>query len=107
MEVVGKNQKQPKHYIPIRLEFDQERDQFKLRDTFLWDLNEEIIKIEDFTRQLIEDYKFILNEHYETILSIIKEQIADYLQKPNKTMGELRIPIKVDITIKHTIDRSI
>lgn len=101
-ERVLKNLKMSKHYVPIRLEFDQERDQFKLRDTFLWDLNEEIIKIEDFTRQLIDDYKFIPKEHYETILASIKEQISDYLKKPNKTMGELRIPIKVDITINNT-----
>ena len=73
-----------------------------MRDTFLWDLNEEIIKVEDFTAQLLEDYKFISKVHYETILSSIKEQIADYLQKPSKTMGELRIPIKIDITINNT-----
>ena len=101
-ERVMKNKNKPKHYVPIRLEFDQERDQFKLRDTFLWDLNEEIIKVEDFTAQLLEDYKFISKVHYETILSSIKEQIADYLQKPSKTMGELRIPIKIDITINNT-----
>lgn len=101
-ERVMKNKNKPKHYVPIRLEFDQERDQFKLRDTFLWDLNEEIIKVEDFTTQLLEDYKFISKVHYETILSSIKEQIADYLQKPSKTMGELRIPIKIDITINNT-----
>ncbi|CAK9439381.1 uncharacterized protein LODBEIA_P35300 [Lodderomyces beijingensis] len=91
-----------KNYIPIRLEFDQERDQFKLRDTFLWDLNETILTVEDFTQQLLEDYKFIPRVHYHTIVSVIKEQIAEYQQKPLKTVGELRIPIKIDIIINNT-----
>ena len=101
-ERLMRQDKQLKNYVPIRLEFDQERDQFKLRDTFLWDLNEEVLSVEDFTTQLLEDYKFIPKVHYHTILSSIKEQIADYQQKPIKTTGELRIPIKIDIIINNT-----
>ncbi|EAZ62838.2 predicted protein, partial [Scheffersomyces stipitis CBS 6054] len=99
---VLRNSKKPKNYVPIRLEFDQERDRFKLRDTFLWDLNEEVLSVEAFTRQLIEDYKFVSKQHYDTILSSIKDQINDYQKRPLKTMGELRVPIKLDITINNT-----
>ncbi|KAI5966933.1 SNF5 [Candida pseudojiufengensis] len=91
-----------RNYVPIRLEFDQERDQFKLRDTFLWDLNEEIISVEEFTNQLLQDYKFISKLHYPTIVNSIKEQIQEFQQKPNKTTGEIRIPIKIDIVINNT-----
>jgi len=63
----------PRHFVPIRLDFDQERDRFKLRDTFLWDINEETYPLENFVRTLIEDYKFILEQHYHTVLSAVNE----------------------------------
>lgn len=94
----GKSQ----HLVPIRLEFDQERDKFKLRDTFLWDLDEDILPMDSFVKTLIEDYKFIPEHHFYTILSSVNEQIKGYRKKPDKTMGELRIPIKVDVTINNT-----
>lgn len=96
------NLKKPSNLVPIRLEFEQERDRFKLRDTFLWDLNEENITIDAFARQLVDDYKFIPKAYHETIFLSIKEQVADYQTKPTKTLGELRIPIKVEITINNT-----
>ncbi|CAH6718277.1 hypothetical protein CLIB1444_01S03158 [[Candida] jaroonii] len=91
-----------RHLVPIRLEFEQERDKFKLRDTFLWDLNEKNITIEQFVEILLEDYKFIHKQHLNTILISVKEQIKDYHQKPEKTMGEIRIPIRINITINNT-----
>lgn len=94
----GKSQ----HLVPIRLEFDQERDKFKLRDTFLWDLDEDILPLDNFVKTLIEDYKFIPDHHFYTILTSVNEQIKGYRKKPDKTMGELRIPIKVDVTINNT-----
>lgn len=88
--------------VPIRLEFDQERDKFKLRDTFLWDLNEDVLPLENFVALLIEDYKFIPPHHAQTILASIREQIRDFHRKPDKVMGELRVPIKIDVTINNT-----
>lgn len=96
------SQKKERALAPIRLDFDQERDRFKLRDTFLWDLDEEIFTLESFVAQLVEDYKFIPPHHVETILAVVKEQIKDFHRKPAKTMGEIRIPIKIDITINNT-----
>ncbi|KAG7666437.1 SNF5 [[Candida] subhashii] len=101
-ERVMKYSKKPKHYVPIRLDFDQERDRFKLRDTFLWDLNEEGMSVESFVKQLLEDYKFIPKGYFDIIATTIKEQISDYSKKPLKTMGEIRVPIKLDITINNT-----
>lgn len=88
--------------VPIRLDFDQERDKFKLRDTFLWDVDEDVLTLEDFVASLIEDYKFIGASNAQTLLNTIKEQTRDYRKKPERTMGELRIPIKIDITINNT-----
>lgn len=89
-------------WVPIRLEFDQERDRFKLRDTFLWNLNDETYPVESFVRTLLDDYKFISEHHYQTILMSVREQLKDFKAKPEKTMGELRVPIKIDMIINNT-----
>lgn len=91
-----------RNLVPIRLEFEQERDRFKLRDTFLWDLNEQEISVEQFVAMLLEDYKFISQSHMSTITSSIHEQIKEYQKNPEKTMGELRVPIKINITMNNT-----
>ncbi|KAM3122989.1 hypothetical protein CJJ07_003500 [Candidozyma auris] len=91
-----------KPLVPIRLEFDQERDRFKLRDTFLWDLSDETYPIENFIRTLIEDYKFIPESHFHSIMSSVNEQIKDYKQMVENPMGELRVPIKIDLVINNT-----
>lgn len=91
-----------RNLVPIRLEFEQERDRFKLRDTFLWDLNEKEVTIEQFVGMLLEDYRFISQAHMPTIIAAINEQIKDYQKHPEKTMGELRVPIKVNITLNNT-----
>lgn len=96
------NSGKPQHLVPVRLDFDQERDRFKLRDTFLWDLNDETYPLENFVRTLIEDYKFILLQHLHAVLAAVNEQIKDYRKKPEKTMGEIRVPIKIDLIINNT-----
>lgn len=88
--------------VPIRLEFESERDKFKLRDTFLWDLDEPIVRLEAFIQQLLEDYRFIPQTHYSAILASAKEQITDFQRVPDEMVGELRVPIRIDITINNT-----
>lgn len=94
----GKN----KPLVPIRLDFDQERDRFKLRDTFLWDLSDETYRIENFVRTLIEDYKFIPDQHFHSIMNTVNEQIKDFKPIVDNPMGELRVPIKIDLVINNT-----
>lgn len=96
------NSGKPLHLVPVRLDFDQERDRFKFRDTFLWDLNDETYPLEMFVRTLIEDYKFIPEQRFHTVLAAVNEQIKDYKKKPDKTMGEIRVPIKIDLIINNT-----
>lgn len=88
--------------VPIRLEFDQERDRFKLRDTFLWDLNDTSYPIDAFVRSLVDDYSFISDVNFQTILQSVKEQIKEYKSKPLNAIGEIRIPIKIDLLINNT-----
>lgn len=96
--------KSGRELVPIRLDFDAERDRFKLRDTFLWDLNEKSLTVESFVRQLITDSKFIPMVHFDLICAAVREQINDYQRTVQLTpgIGELRVPIKVDITINNT-----
>lgn len=88
--------------VPIRLDFDHERDKFKLRDTFLWDLYEDVLPLEYFVASLVEDYKFIPMQYTENILACIKEQIRDYHKRPERAIGELRVPIKLEIIVNNT-----
>lgn len=99
---VMKNAKAAKQIVPIRLEFDQERDRFKLRDTFLWDLSDTSYPIEAFLRNLIDDYSFISEINFQTVLQSVNEQIKDYRAKPANAIGEIRIPIKIDLLINNT-----
>ncbi|KAM9913672.1 hypothetical protein OXX69_001382, partial [Metschnikowia pulcherrima] len=91
-----------KHLVPVRLDFDQERDRFKLRDTFLWDINDQTFPLEHFVKTLIEDYKFISENHFHNIFQAITEQLKDYKAKPEQCMGEIRVPIKIDLLINNT-----
>ncbi|CCH41701.1 SSWI/SNF chromatin-remodeling complex subunit [Wickerhamomyces ciferrii] len=88
-------------FIPIRLEFENEKDRFKLRDTFLWNLNEKCITLEQLVSIIMEDYKIYNPLLSDTILSSIKEQINDYqnFKFQNKFGYDLRILIKLDIII--------
>lgn len=96
------NSGKAKDLVPIRLTFDKERDAFKLRDTFLWDLNDATFPLESFVKSLIDDYKFISDHHFHAVIASITEQIKDYRKLPEKTMGEIRVPIKIDFIINNT-----
>lgn len=92
--------------VPIRLEFDQDRDGFELSDTFLWNLNEKSISLEEFVLTLMADYRFP-HTHSNTkdkILEAIQSQISEFLPaiQPKQSSGnhsDLRFPIVLDITI--------
>ncbi|EGV60591.1 SNF5-domain-containing protein [Yamadazyma tenuis ATCC 10573] len=95
--------KTPKrNLVPIRLDIGESENKFKLRDTFLWDLNEKDINIDQFVDVLLDDYKFIDRSVDSFIVKSIKDQIEDYNREPDKAMGELRIPIKINITVNNT-----
>lgn len=95
--------------VPIRLEFDQERDRFFLRDTLLWNKHDGILRIEDFVDDMVRDYRYASasKDHIaETISQTMKEQIGDYQSDPYLDLSQerpggddMRIKIKIDIVV--------
>lgn len=99
------NAEQQEQLVPIRLEFDLEKDKFKLSDTFVWNNNEKLITLERFVSMLMEDYQFKNPLYTNTVLQSVKEQLSEYLpivSNPSSRsipLQDIRIPIKLDITI--------
>lgn len=86
-----------KQLVPVRLDFDLERDRFKLRDTFVWDAADPLYPLELFVKTLVEDYKFIPDQSHHAIMAAVAEQIKEFRSLPDQVMGELRVPIKIDM----------
>lgn len=65
----------PEQLVPIRLEFDVEHH--KMRETFVWNLNDPVITPEHFAQTLIEDYA--LPQSYQGVITrAIQEQLSDF-----------------------------
>ncbi|KAH7928851.1 SNF5-domain-containing protein [Leucogyrophana mollusca] len=65
----------PEQLVPIRLEFDVEHH--KMRDTFVWNLNDPVITPELFAQSVVEDYALAPSYH-SVITKSIQEQLSDY-----------------------------
>ncbi|KAF5352064.1 hypothetical protein D9758_009401 [Tetrapyrgos nigripes] len=65
----------PERLVPIRLEFDV--DHYRMRDTFVWNLNDPIVTPEHFAQSLCEDYNLGQNYH-SLIVRSIQDQLNDY-----------------------------
>ncbi|KAF8452521.1 hypothetical protein L210DRAFT_3617819 [Boletus edulis BED1] len=61
--------------VPIRLEFDVEHH--KMRETFVWNLNDPVISPEMFAQTLVEDYALAPTYH-SVITKSIQEQLSDF-----------------------------
>ncbi|CCC67044.1 hypothetical protein NCAS_0A04860 [Naumovozyma castellii] len=93
--------------VPLRLEFDHEKDKFFLRDTLLWNKNDQLIDLNEFVDDMMKDYKFdpALRDKFGTsVLNSIKEQLQEfqanpYLSKRKLGGDDLRIRIKLDIIV--------
>ena len=94
--------------VPIRLEFDTERDRFSLRDTFIWNKNEKLVKLEEFVMRTLEDYRFAQPTQYcDAVLNAIREQLNEFQTNPFKHIrnanriggDDLRIKIRLDIVV--------
>nr|BAM72038.1 Snf5 [Coprinopsis cinerea] len=65
----------PEQLIPIRLEFDVEHH--RMRDTFVWNMNDPVVTPEHFAQSLVEDYG--LPPSYHGVISkSIHDQINDF-----------------------------
>lgn len=105
----SENLHQDGEHIPIRLEFDVDRDGFKLNDTFIWNSNEDEETLKVFVNELVKDYRIENNVSNvkQKILASIKEQIADLHPMVVNPNIDLRFPINLDITISNNqlVDR--
>lgn len=98
--------------VPVRLEFDLERDKFFLRDTLLWNRNESVVDINEFVEDMVADYQFdtsIKRHAIDMISQSIKEQVQEYQPNPfieehlSRIGGDdMRITIKLDIVVGQT-----
>ncbi|KAH0831177.1 hypothetical protein J3R83DRAFT_13754 [Lanmaoa asiatica] len=65
----------PEQLVPIRLEFDVEHH--KMRETFVWNLNDPVISPEMFAQTLVEDYA-LSSTYHSVITKSIQEQLSDF-----------------------------
>jgi hypothetical protein len=64
------------HLIPIRL--DIEHDQYRLKDTFMWNVTDTVVTPELFALSLCDDFNVPPNLFVSKIVSAINERIAEY-----------------------------
>lgn len=62
--------------VPIRIEF--ETDTYRVRDCFVWNLNETIIKPETFARILCNDLDLSPNQWADTVANQIRAQLEEH-----------------------------
>lgn len=70
-----KDANRPERLVPVRLEVEVEHH--KLRDTFVWNLNDPVITPERFAQSVAEDYG-LPSSYVSTIAKQIQEQLSDY-----------------------------
>ncbi|CAK5263749.1 unnamed protein product [Mycena citricolor] len=75
----------PELLVPIRLEFDVEHH--RMRDTFVWNLNDPVISPELFAQTLVEDYN-LTGSYHATIVKSIQDQLSDYRAHSSKFDGD-------------------
>ncbi|EPX72043.1 RSC complex subunit Sfh1 [Schizosaccharomyces octosporus yFS286] len=64
-------------YVPIRLDIELTND-FRLRDTFLWNMNEQVMTPDTFAHILCTDLDIPVNSFGPQISSSIRTQIEEY-----------------------------
>lgn len=74
-KILPEDANRPELLVPIRLELDIEHH--KLRDTFVWNLNDPIITPELFAQSVVDDYSLPQSTAL-TITKAIQEQLSDF-----------------------------
>ncbi|KAI0317974.1 hypothetical protein OF83DRAFT_1163659 [Amylostereum chailletii] len=65
----------PEVLVPIRLEF--EVDHNRMRDTFVWNLNDAVVTPEIFAQSIVDDYA-LTPSYVNVIAKAIQDQLSDY-----------------------------
>lgn len=66
----------PAALVPIRVEFETETH--RIRDCFIWDLNDDLTKPDTFARIFCTDLDLPSNPWVETITNQIRAQLEEY-----------------------------
>ncbi|KAI8319227.1 SNF5-domain-containing protein, partial [Martensiomyces pterosporus] len=91
--------------VPIRLDLDA--DGYRLRDTFMWDLNNELVLPTRFAQSLCIDLDLPQDIFVPLIVQSIDEQLDDFRQYGHGDDAlvwiddELRVVIRIDIIVGH------
>ncbi|KAK3814998.1 MAG: hypothetical protein J3Q66DRAFT_203430 [Benniella sp.] len=85
--------------VPIRLEIDT--DEFRLRDTFTWNVNEQLLTPEQFAEILCEDLDLNMTKFVPEIAQSLRNQIAEFepiAEVPVPNEGS-RLVIQLDLHV--------
>ena len=75
MEALETQAQRPSALVPVRVEFETETH--RIRDCFVWDLNNQLIKPETFARIFCADLDLPAATWVETITNQIRAQLED------------------------------
>lgn len=93
----------PEQLVPIKIELDLEG--FKLRDSFLWNLQERFFTPEKFAEIMCDDVD--LSQKYVSVIALsIKNQLEDYLESKVQTLQiEDSVTIELELMVGRTLIR--
>jgi len=97
---VHENAAQPEVLVPIRLDMDIEGQ--KLRDTFLWNKNENLLTPEQFAEVLCDDLDLNPLNFVPAIAAAIQQQVESYPSETENLLSEQkdqRVVLKLNIHI--------
>ncbi|KAF9530513.1 hypothetical protein CPB83DRAFT_788034 [Crepidotus variabilis] len=89
----------PEILVPIRIEFDADHHH-RLKESFIWNLNDPIVTPEHLAQSLVEDYQLGESSH-SAIVKSIQEQLSDF---QTHTFGTVDGEEEVDGVLKGVLD---
>ncbi|KAI9594469.1 hypothetical protein BDF19DRAFT_444922 [Syncephalis fuscata] len=98
-EEVSINAEKGERLVPVRVDIDQ--DNFKIRDCFLWNLNEELQTPERFAEIFCDDIDLPAVQYAHTIAAMIRGQLQEYEQVEEAALEdeEARVAITLDLQV--------
>jgi chromatin structure-remodeling complex subunit SFH1 len=96
LEVLEEQSKRPSALVPIRVEF--ETDTHRVRDCFVWNLYENLIKPEAFARTFCADLDLPQVPWVETVTNQIRAQLEDHEGVASLDLGVYDAAMEVDET---------
>jgi chromatin structure-remodeling complex subunit SFH1 len=96
LEALEAQSKRPSALVPIRVEF--ETDTHRVRDCFVWNLYENLIKPEAFARTFCADLDLPLVPWVETVTNQIRAQLEDHEGVASLDLGVYDAAMEVDET---------